>query len=231
MLGRHTQTLFQAGGINMQVQKSQPSPSWCDDHSPLVLTEIFSPSNSVAIWKREENATVSQYFESAFEALGLGIRGVFSINTLKDAISDMLPDYEGKQKAVNDIYLLSDILTCLFECDAVGLRIAPLTSAMCPSFHIDNIPVRLVHTYVGSGTQWLPVETLYEDVPQNVKGNFTKTNFGRFYDKNHIQQMSAFDVGLLKGKAWQDHEQMAAVHRSCQVQAHEKRVLLTLDPM
>ncbi|WP_143824492.1 DUF1826 domain-containing protein [Neiella marina] len=31
--------------------------------------------------------------------------------------------------------------------------------------------------------------------------------------------------------AWQDHEHMAAVHRSCQIKPHHKRVLLTLDPL
>ncbi|AWB65499.1 hypothetical protein C2869_03195 [Saccharobesus litoralis] len=43
--------------------------------------------------------------------------------------------------------------------------------------------------------------------------------------------MRAFDVGLLKGKAWQQQEHLAAVHRSCHVAQNEKRVLLTIDPM
>ncbi|WP_026960280.1 DUF1826 domain-containing protein [Aliagarivorans taiwanensis] len=51
------------------------------------------------------------------------------------------------------------------------------------------------------------------------------------YQPKHIQQMAAFDVGLLKGKAWEQQEHMAAVHRSCQLSQDEKRILLTLDPM
>jgi hypothetical protein len=43
--------------------------------------------------------------------------------------------------------------------------------------------------------------------------------------------MNAFDVGLLKGKSWQGHEEFAAVHRSCKVIPGTHRVLLTLDPM
>jgi hypothetical protein len=153
------------------------------------------------------------------------------MNSLKKDISHMLPEYDGKQEAVDDIYLLSDMLTCLFDCDSVGLRLAPLTSAMCPSFHVDNIPVRLVNTYIGSGTEWLPLEALYENPSEDTAGQLSKTKFGTSYNKSHIQQMKHFDVGLLKGKAWQQHEQMAAIHRSCQLQENEKRVLLTLDPM
>ena len=43
--------------------------------------------------------------------------------------------------------------------------------------------------------------------------------------------MQAFDVGLLKGSAWEGQEHMAAIHKSCPVAENEKRVLLTLDPM
>lgn len=78
---------------------------------------------------------------------------------------------------------------------------------------------------------WLPLEALHQHSPENIEGNVGKTKYDFYYDKNHIQQMEAFDVGLLKGKAWQQQEQMAAVHRSCRLQENEQRVLLTLDPM
>ena len=150
---------------------------------------------------------------------------------MKQALSESLPDYDGKAETVEDIYLLSDMLTCLFDCRSVGLRLAPLKKSMCPSFHMDNIPVRLVNTYLGSGTEWLPLENVYQTPPRNNRSTYAKTNYGSYYDPNQIKTMKAFDVGLLKGKAWQDQEDMAAVHRSCQVRENEKRVLLTLDPM
>lgn len=214
----------------MSLAEKQTESSWSANNSPLILSEIFSSHTSVAVWERHFNSKINRYFQRAFQSLGMGIRGVFSMNSLKDEINEKLPNFEGKQDAVNDIYLLSDMLTCLFDCDNVGLRLAPLKSAMCPRFHYDNIPVRLVNTYVGMGTQWLPVEAV-QAPSHNSKGDVSKINAGVYYDKNHIQQMNTFDVGLLKGKAWPQQEQMAALHRSCQLSKDEKRVLLTLDPM
>ena len=118
---------------------------------------------SVAVWTRPEVPLVTQYYVDVFKSLGMGIRGVFSLTSLKEEIAKLLPDGRnnaGKQAAIDDIYLLSDMLTTLFDCDSVGVRLVPLSSAMCPSFHVDNIPVRLVNTYLGEGTEWLPKESV-----------------------------------------------------------------------
>jgi hypothetical protein len=118
---------------------------------------------SVAVWTRPEVPLVTQYYVDVFKSLGMGIRGVFSITSLKEEIAKLLPDGRnsaGKQAAIDDMYLLSDMLTTLFDCDSVGVRLVPLSSAMCPSFHVDNIPVRLVNTYLSEGTEWQPKESV-----------------------------------------------------------------------
>lgn len=79
--------------------------------------------------------------------------------------------------------------------------------------------------------KWLPLEAVKKQTVQNTEPEVTETPSKWIYNQEHIQQMSAFDVGLLKGEAWEKQEHMAAIHRSCQLGKHEKRVLLTLDPM
>lgn len=134
------------------------------------------------------------------------------------------------------------MLTTLFNCNSVGLRLAPLDAAMCPKLHADNIPVRLVSTYLGEGTQWLPQERLIsanalQPNASNTRGKHKlkhklATSLGNVkYRESDIMQMSSFDVGLFKGKAWPEQEESAALHRSCPVLEGAKRVLLTLDPM
>ncbi|MFT2091689.1 DUF1826 domain-containing protein [Paraglaciecola sp. 2405UD69-4] len=212
----------------MLATKVNETASWSEHESPQVLTDIFLDSKSVVIWNRPPKESISHYFSKVFSSLGMGINGIYSIETMKHELQKSLPDCTGIDDVIEDIHLLSDMVTCLFNCQHVGMRLVPLKSAMCPSFHMDNIPVRLVNTYLGSGTEWLPVETL---CPPPANKQLKQTKFGMYYDENHIQQMNEFDVGLLKGKAWQDHEELAAVHRSCQLQTDEARVLLTLDPM
>ncbi|MBJ2128490.1 DUF1826 domain-containing protein [Alteromonas sp. IB21] len=217
---------------------SEYSSSWRSSADAMVLGDIFEKGISVAVWTRPEEPLISQYYDDVFKSLGLGIRGVFSLTSLKKEIVKLLPDGRnsaGKQAAIDDIYLLSDMLTTLFDCDSVGVRLVPLSSAMCPSFHVDNIPVRLVNTYLGEGTEWLPKESVgTRPMTRLNDGNtqgLTKNRLGQHYQVSSVRQMNAFDVGLLKGKSWQGHEEFAAVHRSCKVQPNSKRVLLTLDPM
>lgn len=215
----------------MEAQAIQSKPSWCQDTSPIILSEIVSPEISVSVWQREQNRLISDYFESVFGYMGLGLRTVFDMDSLMTGLDDALPDGTGKSEAIEDIYLLSDMLTCLFDCQSVGLRLAPLSAAMCPNFHVDKIPVRLVNTYLGEGTEWLPIEALVEE-PNSTSTNKTPKALSKgYYDTNHIQQLSAFDVALLKGSAWPEHEHMASVHRSCALAQNEKRILLTLDPI
>lgn len=197
----------------------------------MVLGDIFSDSVGIAIWQRQPQLLVETYFDTAFAALGLGVNGVYSVATMRDELARDLPDGPNKQEAIADIFLLSDMLTCLFDCEQVGLRVVPLKKAMCPRFHVDNIPVRLVNTYLGEGSDWLPLEVL-QNSPNGVKGeSLNRKTLGQYNTEEHVQQLNRFDVGLLKGKAWPGHEHLAAIHRSCPVAADAKRVLLTLDPM
>ncbi|MBT3133536.1 DUF1826 domain-containing protein [Alteromonas sp. ALT199] len=212
--------------------------SWRSSVDAMVLGDIFDEGISVAVWNRPEAPLISQYYSEVFKSLGMGIRGVFSMASLREEIATLLPNAQsnvGKQAAIDDIYLLSDMLTTLFDCDSVGVRLVPLSSAMCPSFHVDNIPVRLVNTYLGEGTEWLPIESVVTSPMIGLGGEnahgLSKNRLGQCYQESSVRQMNAFDVGLLKGKSWQGHEEFAAVHRSCRVQPNTQRVLLTLDPM
>jgi hypothetical protein len=184
---------------------------WAIDSSPLILGEICSADKSIAIWQRGTDTHIQRYFKHAFSSLGLGVRGVFSLQSMKKELERVLPSTSGQKDVIDDIYLLADMLTCLFSCDNVGLRLVPLTNAMCPKFHTDHIPVRMICTYMGPATEWLP--SSHAD------------------PKTDVQQMAKFDVALLKGSAWEGHNGMAITHRSCQLEGMQQRVLLTLDPM
>lgn len=215
----------------MEALKLETTTSAIADTSPMVLSEIFSPEFSIAIWQRPENQKLTNYFATVFKPLGMGLRAVFDMDSLRTGLEESLPDAPHKNLAIDDIYLLSDMLTCLFNCNSVGLRLVPLDSAMCPKFHTDNIPVRLVNTYLGPGTQWLPAGSDKDQYNQSGQAGEEDILNSRQKDASAIQQLNAYEVALLKGSAWDNQEQMACIHRSCQVKEHQQRVLLTLDPM
>ena len=71
-----------------------------------------------------------------------------------------MPDSDHKREFQQDIILLISLFACLFGAEQINLRLTPLKTAMCPRFHVDNIPCRLVTTYGGLGTEWLLEENI-----------------------------------------------------------------------
>lgn len=204
--------------------------SWQTGPDPIVLADVLSEKNSVTVWQRPINSDIQAYFLAVFDELGMGFRSVLNMQTMRDSLQDLLPQAPGKEQTVEDIYLLSDMLTYLFDCEEVGFRLICLNKAMCPRFHVDNIPIRLVTTYCGPGTEWLPNEFAQHGNLGHAAEGLSDQETGLYSDEAHVQQMQSFDVGLLKGTTW-DEQHFPAIHRSCALQGEQRRVLLTLDPI
>jgi hypothetical protein len=124
---------------------------------------------------------------------------------------------------------LVDIFCCLFELERVGLRLTALDGAMCPRFHVDRVPTRLVTTFQGIATEWLPHDVV--DRSKLGLGSEGKSDeeSGIFSTKEDIKQLTSGDVALLKGEGWEGNEGAGLVHRSPSLAMGGKRLLLTLD--
>ncbi len=100
---------------------------------------------------------------------------------------------------------------------------------MCPKFHVDRVPCRLVTTYQGIATEWLPHEVV--DRTKLGRGSLGQPDdrTGLYQNKHEIQQLGCGDVALLKGVLWEGNEHAGLVHRSPALPRGDKRLLLTLD--
>ena len=65
------------------------SSSWRSSADAMVLGDIFDKGISVAVWTRPEVPLVTQYYVDVFKSLGMGIRGVFSLISLKEEIAKL----------------------------------------------------------------------------------------------------------------------------------------------
>lgn len=124
---------------------------------------------------------------------------------------------------------LVDMFATLFEVERVGLRLLPLEGQMCPRFHVDRVPCRMVTTYAGAGTQWLPQHRVDRSKLGPGSGGLKDSESGLFADTSHIESMAEGDVALLKGEMWEGNEGGGLVHRSPLVPGPARRLLLTLD--
>ena len=117
----------------------------------------------------------------------------------------------------------------LFDQKKLWLRLDGIDHPMCPRFHTDKIKCRLVTTYVGPGTQWLPHNLV--DRKKLGFGNDGKPDdqSGLFQSKQDIKQLDRGHVALLKGESWEGNEGAGVVHRSPHSEGNYKRLYLTID--
>ena len=100
---------------------------------------------------------------------------------------------------------------------------------MCPRFHVDWVPCRLITTYLGVATEWLP----HNDADRSKLGT---GNMGKpdelsdlFDSSSAIKQLNCGDIALLKGEIWENNEGAGLIHRSPQLSGGSRRLLLTID--
>lgn len=211
--------------VPVEISKAQPN-----DTAPGILTEIYQPQYNLALWKRTLTADLTTSIEQLLqEQSHLALVQTVTPDDAAQWIKSKLEGYACANALGEDIALIVDMFCCLFDVREAGLRLTALDTPMCPKFHVDHVPCRLVSTYVGTATQWL----------NNDDVDRTKLGAGSLGQPDHvsgliknadvIQQMQPGDVALLKGSGWEGNEETGLVHRSPQRLNDERRLLLTLD--
>ena len=198
--------------------------------SPDVLADIYQDDINISIWQR----TLSpQLLEAAEEVLrsNHGFRFSTSISP-EDVFNDLyvaLGADEAASLISNDVTEIVEMFCCLFDLEQVGLRLTALDRAMCPKFHVDRVPCRLVSTYSSTATEWLS----HSDVDRTKlgvgSGGKTDDESGLYRADHNIHQLKCGEVGLLKGESWLGNEGGGLVHRSPSLNNDERRLRLTLD--
>lgn len=207
-------------------QERYPFRHMSQNKQPTVLSDIYKEEINIAIWQRHKQFSVKEF---------LALNPTFQkemVLTPQDALSRISESFDNNMTEVSeDIALLVDMFCYLFELNQVGMRLKVLDKAMCPKFHVDKVPCRLVTTYQGMATQWLP----HELVDQTKLGwgcnGLPDNESGLYQSESDIQQLHCGDVALIKGTLWEGNENAGLVHRSPELVANEKRLILTLDFM
>ena len=194
----------------------------------VVLTEIYRPDVNIAIWQRRLTPEVDTAAQALLESdCTIEFGKVVAPKAVASALSYDVPELQNALTA--DVVELFDIFCCLFNLKEAGLRLRTLDRAMCPKFHVDRVPCRLISTYGGAGTEWLR----HEHVDRSRLGPSGPAKAtGRppaYSDEQDIQTLESGHVGLMKGEAWPGNEGAGLVHRSPAVESGSHRLLLTID--
>lgn len=221
-------TLIDGGSVNENATDKTPSlfgvvKSIHQD----VLADIYQNNISMAIWQRQLGI-LSRYAQSVLilaPNLTLKLQG--DSQYMVALMARLLPDAPGKKEFIEDVSLLTDMFACLFDLKEVGLRLSVLSSAMCPRFHVDKIPCRLVSTYIGAGSEWLHDAHVVRD--KLGRGGHIKDYNSGLHEQGRINQLNVGDVAVMKGDEWPTSLGRGVVHRSPSASAEDKRLFLSLD--
>ncbi|MDD1003241.1 DUF1826 domain-containing protein [Pseudomonas sp. TNT2022 ID642] len=193
--------------------------------TPKTLTRILDDDTNLAVWTRQLPLHISEFAhlllslnEPLAESLCLELPDEDAEPDLSGLASGFR-DLEGYEGFIADLKWLVGAFACLLGAKRIGLRLRVLDKAMCPRFHVDHVPVRLITTYAGVGSQWLK------------EGAMDRSQLGQANAEPRapIEQLSSGDVALLKGEKWHGNEGFGLIHRSPQPDAGERRLILTLD--
>lgn len=200
------------------------------NQTPEVFTSIYGGETNIAIWQR--NLTNELIFASKHAVQKLPTLKASCVITPSDVYTTthkILGSTDPAKILAKDIAELVDMFCCLFDLTHAGLRLTTLSHAMCPRFHVDKVPCRLVTTYTGSATEWLPHSLV--DRSKLGAGSQGKSDeeSGLLKKNSDIQQLKQGDVALLKGEIWDDNAGAGLVHRSPSMPDNSNRLLLTLD--
>ncbi|MCC5856031.1 MAG: DUF1826 domain-containing protein [Idiomarina sp.] len=199
-----------------------------DDHvaagiDHLVLPEVLNEHINLAIWQRALPHEVTTYAQFLQRTQWPQQRFLTTAQNVADILSDALPSDSASAATrtafIRDVALLAEMYSCLFDVQDVGIRLARLSTAMCPKFHTDKLGCRLITTYAGLGTEWLA-----NDVIQRTTSGKVMTSVDA-----PVQHLNAGDVALFKGDGWADAAFGGIVHRSPAVPESDARVVLTID--
>ena len=194
------------------------------------ISNIFNREINISIWKRNLNSNILHASEilliknSDLQFSEL-INKNFSIDFLVDKIGvdeKLIPFYE-------DIQYLTKLFCELFDIRDAWLRIDAIDKPMCPRFHADHLKCRLVTTYYGPGTQWLPNSLVNRNKLGHGNNGLADDISGLFSKKSDIENLDVGDIGLLKGEAWVNNEGLGLVHRSPHTDSNYKRLYVTID--
>jgi hypothetical protein len=195
------------------------------DYHPSVLADIYQENCNLATWQRHLNSELSLDIKQLVSAKALfNLRSVLKPNDVLAWLSTQWKDINC-DNLINDISQLSTMYADLFELEYVGLRLELVNKTVCPYFHIDKVVSRLVTTYFGPATEWLTEDNSNRFALQQRQYAAIVKN------EKLIKQANIGDVMLFKGDNWEIKNVKPIIHRSPACQAHQRRLLLTLDMM
>ncbi len=182
---------------------------------PDILNDIRAPGVAAAIWRRPVHPAFQNWIDGLGDAQLPRLRTLVPVHKAETAVLiacgiAKTPQGPELDRFARDVSALTVQYCRIMGTEYARIRLDVTDEAMCPKFHRDNVPARLICTYRGSGTQYVP------DPHQG--------------DPQRIRQMNTGDAALIRGERWPSEERCGLLHRSPPMTPGSRpRLLLVID--
>ena len=179
--------------------------------SKLMIYERNAPQGSVSFFKNLIKIDFSVHAEiSKFDTK----------NNIKSALSDVF-SFEIKSSIfyetwINDITHLCKIFSDIQNTNSISMWLG--SKRGCKRYHIDNVPQRLLVTYYGEGTEWLP-----DDAGDKIAYLNGEPNEKILKNSKRKQIVNEWDIAIFKGGS------EGLLHRTPDSALNKNSILLRLD--
>ena len=218
------------------IARSEGSKTTAECEELVDLAVILDPKVHIAIWRRSVDQRIANLLgreDCFFRTHSRFVSSRTDLDRVRD-IAELVPaaaraaDPVGVEALAADIFGLTEMFAELVCADELMVSLESPDEATCPRFHVDRIGIRMLVTYVGPGTEWLPDEHVDRRWLGSPGHGRPDEKSGLMLPGSEVQRVSQFDVVLLKGEAWPGAEGFGAVHRSPDP-VGKRRVLLRVD--
>ena len=187
------------------------------DHAALL-----SPKCNLVLYFWEPSATLRELLEKTPE--------MELPESSQDIAGDTLSQLASGAKSALEQQLFGELLPYveefkeLTQAKRLFARLLKTKEQMCPLFHVDNIPLRMLVTLKGAGTEWL------DEADARRQGLGKGRNDKIVRDGALVQQLKPFQIALMKGQLFSGHYGKGLIHRSPEAERHcHSRYIFKLD--
>lgn len=187
------------------------------------IKDFPNKSDQLAIMNRSMPENASLFFKEllkiSFNITGEIYKETATIN-IKDLLSDKLPKKIKNnvfyQPWIEDMANLCEMFCITEKSSYISFSIS--SHRGCRRYHIDNVPLRLLVTYAGQGTEWLPDEFANKRAYANGEPNERIIK-----DISKKQFVGEWDIALFKGGP------EGLLHRTPDSALNNNSILMRLD--
>lgn len=190
-----------------------------------VLQRIHEEAVNLAEWARENPVPASRS-SAVMRALEGEVRASGCVTAIMEHVRELFTSLGLEaDELLDDIALLLEGFATTSMVKDLRLTLSAVNSNMCRRFHTDVNDLRLLCTYAGPGTLWLPNDAVNE---QAIRSRDPHLPIER--SPEDVQQVATGHVAILKGALYPGDRVAACVHRSPTIEeTGQQRLLLRID--